>query len=214
MSQQINLFHEDLYKPGRGLSALNMLQGVGMILLCAILFYAYAVYQAKQVEQQLGQANKILAAEQRRLDRLTAEFSQQRSGLTLEQELKKVAGEADAQREVINALKSGVIGNTKGYSAYMQAFARQTPNGLWLTGFSIDGDATQMSISGAALSPELVPGYIMRLNNEEVMRGKNFASLQMQLPKPETSKPEASKLATAKYLEFNLQSVRASEADK
>jgi len=214
VSQQINLFHEDLYKPGRGLSALNMLQGVGMILLCAILFYAYAVYQAKQVEQQLGQANKILAAEQRRLDRLTAEFSQQRSGLTLEQELKKVAGEADAQREVINALKSGVIGNTKGYSAYMQAFARQTPNGLWLTGFSIDGDATQMSISGAALSPELVPGYIMRLNNEEVMRGKNFASLQMQLPKPEASKPEASKLAAAKYLEFNLQSVRASEADK
>jgi len=120
---------------------------------------------------------------------------------------------------VINALKSGVIGNTKGYSAYMQAFARQTPNGLWLTGFSIDGDATQMSISGAALSAELVPGYIMRLNNEEVMRGKNFASLQMQLPKPETgkpeaSKPEASKLAAAKYLEFNLQSVRASEADK
>lgn len=198
---------------------LNMLQGLGMILLCAILFYAYAVYQARQVEQQLGQANKILAAEQRRLDRLTAEFSQQRSGLTLEQELKKVAGEADAQREVIDALKSGVIGNTKGYSAYMQAFARQTPNGLWLTGFSIDGDATQMSISGAALSPELVPGYIMRLNNEEVMRGKNFASLQMQLPKPEASKPEASKpeaskLATAKYLEFNLQSVRASEADK
>jgi len=52
-----------------------------------------------------------------------------------------------------------------------------------------------MSISGAALSAELVPGYIMRLNNEEVMRGKNFASLQMQLPKPEASKPEASKLA-------------------
>lgn len=193
---------------------LNMLQGVGVILLCAILFYAYAIYQTRQVERQLGQANKILAAEQRQLDRLTAEFSQQRSGLTLEQELKKVANEADAQREVINALKSGVIGNTKGYSAYMQAFARQTPNGLWLTGFSIDGDAAQMSISGAALSPELVPGYIMRLNNEKVMRGKNFASLQMQLPKPETGKPEASKLAAAKYLEFNLQSVRASEADK
>ena len=91
----------------------------------------------------------------------------------------------------------------------MEAFARQTLNGLWLTGFSIDGDATQMSLSGAALSPELVPGYIMRLNNEKVMRGKTFASLQMQLPKVDAGKP-----ATTKYLEFNLQSVRAGEADK
>jgi len=47
--------------------------------------------------------------------------------LTLEQELKKVAGEADVQREVINALKSGVIGNTKGYSAYMQALRDRRP---------------------------------------------------------------------------------------
>ena len=124
---------------------LNMLQGLGVILLFAILFYGYTVYQATQLQQQLEMANKSLAAEQARLAGLAAEFSQQRSGLTIEQELKKVAAEAAAQREIINALMSGVIGNTKGYSEYMEAFARQTLNGLWLTGFSIDGDATQMS---------------------------------------------------------------------
>ena len=209
MSQQINLFHEDLHKAGKGFSVLNMLQGLGVILFCAILFYAYAAYQTRQLQQQLEKANKSLATEQRRLAALTAQFSQQRSGLTIDQELTKVAAEAAAQREVINALKIGVIGNTKGYSEYMQAFARQTLNGLWLTGFSIDGDAMQMSISGAALSPELVPGYIMRLNNEQVMRGKTFASLQMQLPKVEAGKP-----STAHYLEFNLQSGGVSGADK
>lgn len=214
MSQQINLFNEVLHKPGKGFSVLNMLQGLGVILFCAVLFYAYAAYQTRQLQQQLEQANKSLAAEQGRLAGLTAEFSQQRSGLTIDQELTKVRAEVAVQREVINALKIGVIGNTKGFSAYMQAFARQTLDGLWLTGFSIVGDATQMSISGATLSPELVPGYIMRLNNEKVMRGKTFASLQMQLPKPEAGKPETGKSATAKYLEFNLQSVGASGADK
>lgn len=209
MSQQINLYFEDLHKPGNGLSALNMLQGLGVILFCAGLFYAYTMYQNSQLQQQLDQASKSLAAEQSRQAGLTAEFSQQRSGLTIEQELQKVAAEAASQREIINALKSGVIGNTKGYSEYMQAFARQTLNGLWLTGFSIDGDATQMSISGAALSPELVPGYILRLNNEKVMRGKTFASLQMQL-----SKVDASKQAAVHFLEFNLQSGAASGADK
>jgi Fimbrial assembly protein (PilN) len=220
VSQQINLFIE-IKRSKNDLSALNMLQGLGLIIFCAFLFYAYSAYQVSQLEQQLGAATKSIAAEQNRLAVLTADFARQRSGLTIEQELKKVEAEALAQREIVNALKSGVIGNISGYSEYMRAFARQTLSGLWLSGFSIDGDATQMSISGAALSPELVPAYIMRLNNETVMRGKTFASLQMQLPKPEANKPVSgkteankTKAATPQYLEFNLQSVMTSEADK
>jgi hypothetical protein len=209
MSQQINLFNENVRKQGTGFSVLNMLQGAGALLFCAMLFYVYLQYQNMQLQEQLDGTGKNLAAEQARLAQLAADFSRQRSGLTPEQELTKVAAEAAAQREIINALKSGVIGNTKGYSEYMQAFARQTLNGLWLTGFNIDGDATQMSISGSALSPELVPGYILRLNNEKVMRGKTFASLQMQLPKEDAAKP-----ATRQYLEFILQSVPAGEAEK
>lgn len=209
MSQQINLFNDNVRKPGQAFSVRNMLQGLGAILFCAILFYAYSEYQNRQLQEQLAEANKSLTSEQARLANLTADYSRQRSGLTLEQELKKASSEAVAQREIINALKSGVIGNTRGYSEYMQAFARQALNGLWLTGFNIDGDATQMSISGAALSPEMVPGYILRLNNEKVMRGKTFSSLQMQLPKEDASKP-----ASRPYLEFILQSVAASEAEK
>lgn len=209
MSQQINLFNEEVHKHGQTFSALNMLQGLAAILLCALLFYAYENRQTEHLQQQLDDADKSLAAEQSRLAALSADFARQRSGMTIEQELAKVAAEATAQREIINALKSGVIGNTRGYSEYMQAFARQMVNGLWLTGFSIDGDATQMGISGAALSPELVPAYIMRLNNEKVMRGKTFASLQMQLPKEDASKP-----ASRQYLEFTLQSAAASEAVK
>ena len=209
MSQQINLFNDNVRKPGKAFSVPNMLQGLGAILFCVMLFYAYSEYQGRQQQAQLDEANKSLALEQARLANLTADFTRQRSGLTPEQELKKVAAEATAQREIISALKNGVIGNTRGYSEYMQAFARQTLNGLWLRGFNIDGDATQMSISGAALSPEMVPGYILRLNNEKVMRGKTFASLQMQLPKEDASKP-----ASRPYLEFILQSVAAGEAEK
>ena len=209
MSQQINLFNDALKKSKKDFSALNMAQALGVILFCAILFYLYAAYQTRMMEQQLEAINKSIAAEQGRLGKLATEFSQERAGMTMEQQLKKFETEAAVQRGVINALKSGVIGNTRGYSAYMEAFAKQVPAGLWLTGFSIDGDATQMSISGAALNPELVPGYILRLNNEKAMRGKTFASLQMQLPKAEAGKP-----ATTPYLEFSLHSVVAIEPEK
>ena len=209
MSQQINLYFDEAHKAGKDLSALNMLQGVVLIVLVAIAWYAYTFYQLEDLRQQLEESGKNLVAQQDKLNVLAAEESRQRSGLTVEQELKQAEAEAVAQREVISALKNGVIGNTRGYSEYMQAFAKQAIGGLWLTGFRIDGDATQMKISGATLNPELVPAYIMRLNHEKIMRGKTFASLQMQLPKVEAGKPESTQ-----YLEFVLQSVDANEADK
>jgi len=208
MSQQINLFNAELRKSGKVFSLLNMLQGLAAVLCVALLFYAYANYQSAQLEQQLQEAGKNLATEQSRLAQLAADYARQRAGLSLEQELKNLAAEEAAQRSIISALKNGVIGNTRGYSAYMQAFARQSVNGLWLTGFNIEGDATQMSISGAALSPDLVPGYILRLNNEAVMRGKTFDSLSMQLPKV-----DAGKQAPAYYLEFVLQSVASGDGE-
>jgi len=209
MSQQINLYNENSRKRAGSFSVMNMLQALGAILFCFVLFYAYSSYQLSQTNNQLEAARKSLNSEQARLASLTAEFTKQRSGMTIVQELKKVSDEVTAQREIIHALKSGVIGNTSGYSPYMQAFARQVVNGLRLTGFVVGGDAMQMSISGESLSPELVPVYLQRLNNESVMRGKTFSSLQMQLPKVDSGKP-----ASKQYLEFMLKSVVANEVDK
>jgi hypothetical protein len=210
VSQQINLINVNPHKREGAFSVRNMLQALGGILLCIILVYVYVAYRSSEMAGQIAEVKNKQLAEQQRLAGLTAEYIKQRAGLTLDQELNKVTAEATAQREIINALKSGVIGNTMGYSKYMQAFARQVVNGLWLTGFSVEADGVQMSISGGALSPELVPGYILRLNNENIMRGKTFASLQMQLPKEESGKTSNRQ----QYLEFELKSVVKSEADK
>jgi hypothetical protein len=209
VSQQINLYNKISRKQTSAFSLEGMALGQGVILICALLYFTYVVYQTMDLKHQLVAGDANIASEQAKLDNLNMEFTKKRSGLTIEQELKNTEAELSAQREIINALKSGVIGNTKGYSEYMRAFARQVVNGLWLTGFGIEGDAKQMSLSGGVLSPDLVPGYILRLNKEKVMRGKTFTSLHMQLPKVEVDKP-----ATTKYVEFNLQSVVPDEAEK
>jgi len=107
----------------------------------------------------------------------------------MEDELKQLEAQVAAQDAMLNLLKSGALGNTEGYSEYMRAFARQSINGLWLTAFDITGDGAQMSLSGAVLSPQLVPAYIQRLGKEKVMRGKTFSTLQMQQPKRTASGP-------------------------
>lgn len=208
MSQQINLFNPVFLTQKKYFSAMTMVQALGLIVLGAALFYAYALYQVAQLSNQADQMSKRYAAEQARLVSSSNEFSAQRSAETLDEELKRLEVQAAEQEKMLNLLKSGALGNTEGYSEYMRAFARQSVNGLWLTGFDITGDGAEMSLSGAALNPQLVPAYIQRLSKERIMHGKAFATLQMQQPKQEANR------AVPRYVEFALRSTPAEEAKK
>lgn len=207
MSQQINLLTPALREQKKHFSALAMLQALMLIALGSALFCGYANQQVQLLNRQSVETDKHYAAEQLRLTRYMADFSPQQAGQLLEDEIKQAEGKANTQRELIETLKGGVVGNTTGYSEYMRAFARQAVSGLWLTGFNITGDAAQMSLSGAVLSPDLVPAYIQKLGQEKVMQGKSFAALQMQQPKGDSGK-------VARYVEFTLQSTEAVEVPK
>ena len=208
MSQQINLFNPIFLKQKKYFSVVTMLQALGLIVLGSAVFYAYAAYQVAQLSRQAEESVKRYATEQARLASYSNEFSLQRSGQMLEDELKQVEAQARAQDAVLTTLKSGAIGNTEGYSEYMRAFARESINGLWLTAFDIVGDGAQMSLSGAVVNPQLVPSYIQRLGKEKIMRGKTFSTLQMQQPKKDGDR------LVPRYVEFNLRSIALSEESK
>ncbi len=209
MSQQINLFNPIFLKQKSYFSIATMLQSLGLIVLGTLLLYGYALYQVNQLEQQSADTARRYADDQNRLSRYATEYSPQQANQALQEELKSAEAALAAQQYVISTLKGSALGNTRGYSEYMRAFARQVVPGLWLTGFAITGDGAQMTLSGGVLRPGLLPKYIGRLNRENVMHGKTFASLQMQQPAPESTGQKPSH-----YVEFVLQSSEASEAPK
>ncbi|GAB4126065.1 MAG: hypothetical protein Fur0040_08570 [Sideroxydans sp.] len=206
MSQQINLFNPIFLKQKKYFSVVTMLQALGMIVAGSILFYGYAWYQVRQLDAQTREMTKRYEAEQKRLVNYANEFSPQRASQLLNEELQALEAQAASQNELLDTLKSGAIGNTRGYSEYLRAFARQSLHGLWLTGFDITGDGAQMMLYGATSSPQLVPAYIQRLNRESAMRGKTFAALQMSRPKgaDEAGAPRG-------YVEFSLRSTAEPE---
>ena len=208
MSQQINLFNPVFLKQKKYFSVITMLQALGLIVLGSALFYAYAVYQVAQLSKQTVETDKRYVAEQTRLINFSREFAPQQSGKQMEDELKQLEAQVAAQEAVLNLLKSGALGNTEGYSEYMRAFARQSITGLWLTAFDIAGDGAQMSLSGAVVSPQLLPAYIQRLGKEKVMQGKTFSNLQMQQPKKDGDR------LIPRYVEFNLRSITLAEEAK
>jgi len=208
MSQQINLFNPIFLKQKKYFSVITMLQALGLIILGSAIFYGYAVFQVARLSGQVEEMTKRNEVEQARLVSFTNEFSLQRSGQLLEDELKQLEAQEKSQEAVLTTLKSGVIGNTEGYSEYMRAFARQSISGLWLTGFDITGDGAQMSLSGAVVNPQLVPTYIQRLGREKVMRGKTFSTLQIQQPKKDGDR------VVPRFVEFNLRSTALVEEVK
>ena len=209
MSQQINLFNPVFLKQKKYFSVITMLQALGLIVIGSVLFYGFALYQVGQLSKQADAMGKRYQAEQERLVGYSKEFSLQLSAQKLDDELKQLEAQAQAQEVLLNTLKSGALGNSNGYSEYMRAFARQSVDGLWLTAFDIVGDGAQMGLSGGVVSPQLVPSYIQRLNKEQVMRGKTFATLQMQQPKKDGDR------LVPRYVEFSLRSVPlAAEAKK
>lgn len=201
MSQQINLFNPIFLKQRKYFSLLTMLQALGLIVAGSLLFYGYAAYQVKQLKIQSEESTRRFNAEQARFARYAAEFSPQQSTMLLQEEVRQLEKQLAEQDELIETVKSGAIGNTTGYSEYLRAFSRQALPGLWLTGFRVVGDAAQISLSGAVVSPELLPVYIQRLSRESAMQGKNFSNLQMSQPKADPGKP------AAQYVEFTLRSV-------
>ena len=226
MSQQINLFNPIFLKQKKIFSAITLLQMSGLVLLGAVLVAIYTTFQSAELNRNAGIVAAQLRTAQAQVARLRADASAPAKSKALEDALVKVEAEIKSRQQISSILQKNDFGNTTGFSSYLVAFARQIPNGLWLTGFNISRAGNEIGLQGRTLKPELLPLYVTQLKRETVMQGKSFAELQMQIPRAASAavasnvghlndiigaatqgKSEAGKqLDAVPYIEFNLRS--------
>lgn len=234
MSQQINLLNPALIKQKDLLNTNNIAIMLG--LLCVLMFgyYSYAQKQLSILTTQRGQIADELTAVQAQLKQTVLLHTPHEPNKALLDQITQLEQKEKMQQQILQTVNQSSATPDKGYAALMRAFAKQSLNGLWLTSFSIDSLTEQLNISGRTLQADLVPEYISRLGNEPALKGKLFASLNMNLPKIDTSatsRPSAAAIsplaagksvvpastatqpsAEAQYIEFTLQSVNDKSA--
>lgn len=203
MSQQINLYNPLLLRQQKIFSARTMLQALAVLVLGMVVFGGYAKYQVAQLANSTAAAEKRLKAEQERTLRLTQQFAPRKKSGELEVEIQRAEQQLQSLKQVLSLVQQGSIGSQRGFSGYFQALARQSMEGLWLTGFAVAG--TQMEIAGRTLKPELLPDYLRRLGEEKTMQGQTFAALEMRRPTAAVGK-DGKPGPAAPYIEFTLQS--------
>ena len=201
MSQQINLYNPE-FAPKRDLTSLSALAiawGLAILVVTgAILTTTVRLNDVKHKLVEEALARQVAQAE---MTRLATQLSVRKPDLKLASELTRLEHGLASRAEVMNTLHAGVIGDVRGFSEHLEAFARQTISGLWLTGLKVSSAGQDIVIEGRATQPELVPGYVKRLNREKIMQGHAFSELEMRRPE---SSDGVKRKTHLKYIEFRL----------
>ena len=219
MSQQINLLNPALIKQKEYLTPNNLLLALGVLVLLILADYGYAQKQLATLALQRSQAAEELKVVQEQFKQASLQHAPHGTNKALEDQIAQLEQKAKVHEQVLQVISQDSGGPEKAFSDLMRAFARQSIEGLWLTGFNIDNSADALTISGRALQPEMVPHYIAKLGTEAAFKGKSFATLNMHVPKakettsgattaapPAASATEQAHSEDPDYIEFVLQS--------
>ena len=181
MNQQINLYQPVFRRQKKVFSALAMLQVCLFFLVVFVSIYVYGQMKLQPLQDQLSRLNRDLAVLKGQV--ANVENRQKAAGSRLlENEIGRLGTELARRRQVQKLLSTQTYGNTGGFSGYLEAFARQHVQGVWLTRFSIDGGGEDLALEGKTLSTELVPVFIDRLAGEGLLDGMSFNVMEMIRP--------------------------------
>ncbi len=209
MKQQINLFNPAFQPQKHVLSSATIALAVGVVIAGIAMLAVAGRMETAELQQQASSGAAQLEKRQERLAAANREFIPRQKDATLEAQIAEANTQLTAMRHISGALSRGELGDTSGFAGYFKALARQSAQGLWLTGVTVGAGGAQIGIKGRTVDPAMVPGYLNRLTHEPLMQGKSFASLQIGEAAPLQVQDADGKPATrpAPYIEFSLQSV-------
>ncbi|MDO8047906.1 MSHA biogenesis protein MshA [Janthinobacterium sp. SUN211] len=204
MSQQINLFNPQFELQKHHMSARTAGLALGGLALALLAVGVLAQQALTGLERREAGVKAALAQGEAKRDQALRDFPPRKKDPTLAQELAAVEAQRQLLQDASNVLESGKLGNTLGYAGYFRALAQARVEGVWLTGVDIAGAGNDFGLQGRALHASLLPAYITRLGQQEVLRGKTFASLDInQSGQPAVAEGKAPGLP---YVAFSLQS--------
>jgi hypothetical protein len=211
MAQQINLYDSGLADNRDLHSFRGAAIGWAVVLSLTALWVAFVQYSLSAAQnEELGLASQTAAA-RAEIQKLSTLISARKGSPAIVAEIATLELEVKGRQEIMNVLEAGSLGDTRGFSEHLRAFARQSFEGIWLTGLKIGAGGREMSIEGRALQAGHVPNYLGRLNGETVMQGRAFSELMIQVPKSETGEKALVKPA---YVEFRLSAGPAGDVRK
>ena len=201
MPQQINLYNNAFETKRALLSFKRVVAGWIVTAVAVIAVAGFHIRSQHSLEREQRELAQKVATAQSEAQRLAGDIARRGHDPRIAEQIVRLEEEVKGRQEVMGVLQSGGLGDTRGFSDHLTAFARQSFDGVWLTGLSIATAGRDVLVEGRALQAAYVPGYLKRLNSESAMQGHPFSELVIEEPAPD---PGTKTPVRANYVEFRL----------
>ena len=182
MPQQINLINPALRKTRDLFSAMPLALVAGALLVLLLTAGTMARQHVGSLQTEANKRAQELQAAQAQLLEISSTETGAATDTVLAEELAKSRAMLNLREEVIATLERGIFSDNAGFAEFMRGFARQAPQGLWLTGFALNPLERNVEIRGRMLKSTALPEFIQRLREETAFQGLSFSSLTIERP--------------------------------
>ena len=217
MSHNINLYDASLKTRRDLLEPVPALALLGVAIVCLTLAVGWARGAATRLGPIAEQGAVALQARQTALQAAAESAAARKPDADLQ------SGVAEAQRTLLQRraalqmLTTSPVDREGGFAARLEALARQSVDGLWLTGMVLRQD--DVVLKGRALQPQLIPVYVQRLDREPSLQGRAFKALEVVRPIDKAARAASAAdgdaavtPAHSAYVEFTLSGAAAEPA--
>jgi hypothetical protein len=151
---------------------------------CAVVGMALAVGWARDTTTRLGPIAEEGAAGLQARQRALRTAADSSAAKKPDPQVQNAVAEAQRtllqRRAALQMLAASPVDSEGGLAARLEALARQSVDGLWLTGMVLRQD--DVVLKGRALQPQLIPVYVQRLDREPSLQGRAFKALEVVRP--------------------------------
>lgn len=180
MAQNINLYDASLRITHDPLGAPAFAAAIGGALLAVAAGTALTQWRAGRLDAPAREVATALQQQQASIQQLARAVDTLKPAAPLVAEVQQAQAALTQRQAALQMLRAGALGEQQGHAAALQAFARQSIEGLWLTGLVLD--RRDVALRGRSMSPELIPAYVGRLNQEPALQGRSFRALDIARP--------------------------------
>jgi len=184
--QQVNLYQPVFRQPHKIFSAVTLLQILAAVTVLLLGIYIHAQIKLAGLQRTataLGQQHQHLETQLTALEAV----KQPAADETVEAEISTLQDTVLEHRALLTKIDQLSIMPNPGFGAFLEALARHTLPGLWLTGIELR-EGGDVALRGTARDPQLVPRYLQQLPDEPRFKALRLGSVNIVRREPD--KPE------------------------
>jgi hypothetical protein len=174
MHQQINLY-QPIFREERKLFSLStVVLALTVVSVALVSIWLYGLHNVNNLDRSVQQLKQQQAAQEKMAQAAGALFDAQGNPAQLQAVVQVLSAQLAERTRALELLRSGALGEPRGFAPRLQALARQHLEGVWLEELLLGGGPNGLVLRGRCVDPELLPKYLHLLTTEPELSGARF----------------------------------------